>query len=795
MRPPDALAHSEAGQTPATNSIASALAHSSTPTSASHSSASHSHISPPDAAHTNMSPLSVVCGYWKEFDLEGMRASLDEVGLKVAEHQEDAMAARKRLAESTREFKRTPEAATRGVGPLLKQYQEEVDRLTRRAKHGESAFLQLYQKLYEAPDPAPCLSLAAETASRAAELEAGMRKMATELSEYRTESSAIKNQDVTIRKLEERIRGLEAALEDRDAEMVGARERAVADADAARLAVMAEREVHLSVMLAEAQSSQAALHKLHAVTQSQLFEIQNQTEEQRYGRQSELENTAAELERSQERLAALEHEKARLVMQLHQRPPAAASTSPSTASPNAHSNGGGGSGGIPSVESCLRADLSTAREVCAKLRSEVAGLRRELGECGSMWEGRVEGVRASLRATEGHAVALEEELAVRPTNAQMNELRSQLRILQAIGYNMLDADGNLGREEAHSSSLVGGGGSSSVGTEGHAGHRDGGFGAASLEVLLLGKNRHLEHELTMTKLAVVDLRQDLDSSTSRVAELEAQVQHRQALVDRLEEDLMASRAEPPAASAAAARAQQDSGALLLGGSLAGGSCAADDADAPDNSMVRVLCSQRDRFRAKAQEMEEDLTRCRGELAAAKSEAAAARADNMALVERLRYVHGFKQQGGRGRGGEGDVEIGVAVERRYGALYDDVTNPFKEFQGQQKDKQRKTMNVPDKVMYMFGQLVFSSQSARLFTFLYLAAMHLLVFTSLVRMTHHSSHSIYQHQQALLDNRHSATATMHHGGDGVALVADAAHAGAKAVAGAVAGALAQRQAQLP
>lgn len=97
--------------------------------------------------------------------------------------------------------------------------------------------------------------------------------------------------------------------------------------------------------------------------------------------------------------------------------------------------------------------------------------------------------------------------------------------------------------------------------------------------------------------------------------------------------------------------------------------------------------------------------------------------------------------------------------------------------------------------MFGQLVFSNQSARLVTFLYLAAMHLLVFTSLVRMTHHSSHSIYQHQQALLDNRHSATATMHHGGDDVTLVADAAHAGVKAVAGAVAGALAQRQAQLP
>ena len=43
-----------------------------------------------------------------------------------------------------------------------------------------------------------------------------------------------------------------------------------------------------------------------------------------------------------------------------------------------------------------------------------------------------------------------------------------------------------------------------------------------------------------------------------------------------------------------------------------------------------------RFRAKAHELEEELTRVRAELAAARSEAAAARADSLALVERLRW---------------------------------------------------------------------------------------------------------------------------------------------------------------
>lgn len=41
---------------------------------------------------------------------------------------------------------------------LLKNYQEEVDNLTKRAKFGENAFLNIYQKLYEAPDPYPVLS-------------------------------------------------------------------------------------------------------------------------------------------------------------------------------------------------------------------------------------------------------------------------------------------------------------------------------------------------------------------------------------------------------------------------------------------------------------------------------------------------------------------------------------------------------------------------------------------------------------------------------------------------------------
>ena len=57
------------------------------------------------------------------------------------------------------DFKKAPpEEKLSLFNSLLKGYQEEVDNLTKRAKFGENAFLNIYQKLYEAPDPYPALA-------------------------------------------------------------------------------------------------------------------------------------------------------------------------------------------------------------------------------------------------------------------------------------------------------------------------------------------------------------------------------------------------------------------------------------------------------------------------------------------------------------------------------------------------------------------------------------------------------------------------------------------------------------
>eukprot|EP00879_Flechtneria_rotunda_P018717 GHRR01019642.1.p1 GENE.GHRR01019642.1~~GHRR01019642.1.p1 ORF type:complete len:312 (+),score=151.94 GHRR01019642.1:501-1436(+) len=290
---------------------------------------------------------SALYSYWKEFDLDGKRPKLDEVGLKIADLQEQSTASRKRLADATREFKRSSAGdfeASKAVGSLLRQYQEEIDALTRRAKHGEGAFLELYQQLFEAPDPAYALAIAMDKETQLAQLTAQVQKVSAELAEYKAESKAIKNQDLTIRKQEEAIRELTAALTAKDQELQDARKQAAAEADAAVIKRMQARESELSDMLASAQSSLVAMQRLYAAAQNQLFELQSSREAAAAGKQEEVDLVAAELESMQIRLTALEAEKATLKAKLEgNRPPE-----------------GAGALGSPTTQVTVGADLVTA---------------------------------------------------------------------------------------------------------------------------------------------------------------------------------------------------------------------------------------------------------------------------------------------------------------------------------------------------------------------------------------------------------------------------------------------------
>jgi homeobox protein cut-like len=266
---------------------------------------------------SSASPISVVYAFWKDFDLETWRVQLDDQGLQIGKNQESSLKNRRKLAESTRDFKKaSQEEKTKSFPALLKGYQEEVDNLTKRAKFGENAFLNIYQKLYEAPDPAPALSSATELAGKIAEVELENRKMKQELEEYHTETAYLKNQQATVRRLEERNRLLEQQMEEKVKEIVEMKQRSLAEENQKNLEALNEREKLLQDQLRAATQSVQNMQRLHEYGQSQLFELQAQSEEISAAKQSELNLLTDEVDRAQSRLLSLEREKEQLQLQL-----------------------------------------------------------------------------------------------------------------------------------------------------------------------------------------------------------------------------------------------------------------------------------------------------------------------------------------------------------------------------------------------------------------------------------------------------------------------------------------------
>ena len=593
------------------------------------------------------------------------------------------------------------------VAPLLKSYQEEVDRLTTRyappastlhcplqpatrcstppahsptpcrAKHGEGSFLEVYKKLYEAPDPAPVLATGLEFASRAAELEAQVSVLSSELDEYRAESKELKNQDLTIRRLEEKARGLEADLQDKDRALEEALKGAAADTER-RLAEEAQRrEDRLQVDLTAAQAELDAVRRAHAATQSQLFNVQERSGEEAAAARAAAERAEDEVERVQEWVGALEREKEALLAKMRgERDERVAATDATELA-------------------AVREEARVQRSLASKLQSELAGLQERAASDVTAAVAAADKARAALAAKEAHCAALEAELASRPTGAELEDARQQVRVLRALIHGSEDEDG-------------GGGGAP-----------EGGVG--SVEAALLAKSRHLEHKLTMARLEVAEARGEAEGTAAKAAELEGEVERYQALIARLEEDLLAAEASAAAASGAKSAAGSNGTAALYEGGAA-----PTDADS-DHSMVGVLSAQRDRFRARVVELETAVAGLNAQLTKARGEAEAARADNVALVERLKYVQGYSGGAGVGMGRKsvGDVETGEVVGK-YMKEYESRIDPFSDFQAREREARRKGMPLQDRAAYALSSALSGNKTARTIILVYALLLHFGVF---------------------------------------------------------------------
>lgn len=109
--------------------------------------------------------------------------------------------------------------ARRHLIPFHIAYQQEIDNLTKRSKVAESAFLNVYKVLAEAPDPYPLLEAVVEqtiTSEANTSLTAEVNTLKAEVARLKGENAELKRENGTLDSTKKRVETLEGKVSARD---------------------------------------------------------------------------------------------------------------------------------------------------------------------------------------------------------------------------------------------------------------------------------------------------------------------------------------------------------------------------------------------------------------------------------------------------------------------------------------------------------------------------------------------------------------------------------------------------
>uniref|UniRef100_A0A8D3APK9 Protein CASP n=1 Tax=Scophthalmus maximus TaxID=52904 RepID=A0A8D3APK9_SCOMX len=221
--------------------------------------------------------------YWKRFDLQQLQKELDATATQLANRQDESEQSRKKLIDLSREFKKnTPEFVVREDEPLL-FFSLQIDALSKRSKEAEAAFLNVYKKIIDVPDPVPVLELAQQLQlklQRMHDIETENTKLRETLEDYNKEFADVKNQEVTIKALKEKIREYEQSLKNQAENLAQEKQLQLHNDYAEKERKLQESQDSMSSRLEEAEHKSQSLQTALETTQAELFDLKTKYDEE-----------------------------------------------------------------------------------------------------------------------------------------------------------------------------------------------------------------------------------------------------------------------------------------------------------------------------------------------------------------------------------------------------------------------------------------------------------------------------------------------------------------------------------
>ncbi|XP_019367001.1 PREDICTED: protein CASP isoform X4 [Gavialis gangeticus] len=398
-----------------------------------------------------------------------LQRELDATATILANRQDESEQSRKKLIEQSREFKKnTPEDLRKQVAPLLKSFQGEIDALGKRSKEAEAAFLNVYKRLIDVPDPVPALDLGQQLqlkVQRMHDIETENQKLRETLEEYNKEFAEVKNQEVTIKALKEKIREYEQTLKNQAENIALEKEQKLQNDFAEKERKLQETQMSTASKLEEAEQKVQSLQTALEKSQADLFDLKTKYDEETTAKADEIEMIMTDLERANQRAEVAQREAETLREQL-----SSANKSLQLATQIQKA---------PDVEqaievltrSSLEVELAAKEREIAQLVEDVQRLQGSLTKLRENSRSQISQLEQQLTAKNSTLKQLEEKLK---GQADYEEVKKELNILKSMEF---------------------------APTEG-SGAQD---ASKPLEVLLLEKNRSLQSENATLRITNSDL--------------------------------------------------------------------------------------------------------------------------------------------------------------------------------------------------------------------------------------------------------------------------------------------------
>lgn len=624
-------------------------------------------------------------------------AQLDSTAADIIEHQKDALLERKEVAQKTKDFKRLDDVGKLSeYKNLLKTYQGFVDLLTTHGKESSAAFLQIYTTLSEAPDPFPLLEASIEAlvvsedvvprlTNENLELQKRVKKLTSELetteARLRRETNARDSAETDSgQKLAQVEASWRQAIQEKEENWV-TRERALADKIEAQDRLYKELKANYEV--------------------SQRLDQDDRDTTAEKTISAELQMVTADLEGTSRRLADVEARNESMRIELAQ----------------ARTQSSQSADGDAQVLRLQTENSSLLRKLDALRFDREAEKRKQ--------DDRTRQLERQRQSAQDDASDLRTKLQ---KQADYEDIKRELYMLRSIE---LSADNELDDDGA----------AADVPTETPK--------SESLEQLLLNRNKKLGSDLTLLRVAHKELIDQLDHLKVELNQSRTDLEKSQRLTSQLETDI--ERLQEEAAHGVRSSGMSVAGTytsrypgsgrrgrasptssiisgfdstsrtdLLRGEPMGGGS-----------GILPMVQAQRDRFKQKTQQLEEELQKTYTTVTALRQEIASLQKDNLKLYEKSRYVSAYNRSGtstsayGQGTTNTSieDTEDGTASKWR--SQYEANLSPFAAFRGRETTRAYSRMSLPERMVFSFMRTVLATRTSRNLFAGYCLALHLVL----------------------------------------------------------------------